>query len=390
MRRSVQLGGRVAASAEAARAAVLPAICLAVAALAGGTPPPAALAGAGAIGGKTTLLLWPAGPPELGDLPGGGPGTTVNIDDLSTGRHAVKRIPGIAPGDFPVPLLSVGRWLVYNGDRGVSAIRANLTGHRRVLGRATFFVPSATPDHIWLVHANHSSGRPLSVQSVSVSGGRRGPKLALPPRTAGVISGSAAGLLLVARSGELELWRPGHPTRTLAHLGGPMAGAGFASDARLVAYGSGCRIEEATSGFARTPVGYEACATLNVIDVATQARLAFPAPPGTAGWVPDGFGVETAIAPDDRMLAAAAAIAPTRKGRTRLFVLRLARGSKPTRVPSSTARLYARTAWSPDSAWLFYQGPGARLRALETATGRTYPLAVRCCQYTAMVAIRSR
>jgi hypothetical protein len=89
-----------------------------------------------------------------------------------------------------------------------------------------------------------------------------------------------------------------------------MEGAGFASTARLVAYGSGCRIEEATSGFPRTPVGYEVCARLNVIDVATRARLAYPVPPGTAGWVPDGFGVETAIAPNDRLLAAAAAIAP--------------------------------------------------------------------------------
>ena len=74
----------------------------------------------GDAGGKTVLLLWPAGPPEFGDLPGGGPGTTVNVDDLRTGRHVVKRIPGIAPGDFPVPVLSVGRWLVYNSNRGVA------------------------------------------------------------------------------------------------------------------------------------------------------------------------------------------------------------------------------------------------------------------------------
>jgi hypothetical protein len=344
----------------------------------------------GDAGGKTVLLLWPAGPPEFGDLPGGGSGTTVNVDDLSTGRHAVKRIPGIAPGDFPVPLLSVGRWLVYNSKRGVAAIRDSLSGQPRVLGRATFFVPSATPDRIWLVHTNRSSGRPVSIESASISTGRRGRELALPPRMAGVIAGSAAGILLVARSGELELWRPGRPPRTLTRLGAPMEGAGFASDARLIAYGSGCRIDEATSGFPRTPVGYDACRTLSVIDVATHARLAFPAPPRTTGWVPNGFGVETAIAPNDRMLAAAAVISPARKGRTRLFILRLTHNSKPTPVPMSIARLYARTAWSPDSAWLFYQGPNARLRALETATARTYPLAVRCCQHTAMVAIRSR
>ena len=123
----------------------------------------------GDAGGKTVLLLWPAGPPEFGDFPRGGPGTTVNVDDLSPGRLAVKRIPGIAPGDFPVPLLSVGRWLVYNSNRGVAAIRDTLSGPPRVLGQATFFVPSATPDQIWLVHTKRSSGRPVSIQSASVS-----------------------------------------------------------------------------------------------------------------------------------------------------------------------------------------------------------------------------
>jgi hypothetical protein len=77
-------------------------------------------------------------------------------------------------------------------------------------------------------------------------------------------------------------------------------------------------------------------------------------------------------------------------GLTRLYVLRLTHNSTPTPVPWSTARLYARTAWSPGGAWLFCQGRGGRLRALEIATARTYPLGFRCCRYTAMVAIRSR
>jgi hypothetical protein len=106
--------------------------------------------------------------------------------------------------------------------------------------------------------------------------------------------------------------------------------------------------------------------------------------------VPNGFGLNTGIAPGDRMLAAAATVPPASNGRTRLFLLRLAPGSSRTPVPLSSARLYARTAWSPNGVWLFYQGPGVGLRALDTRRGRTYDIGFRCCQYSAMVAIRSR
>ena len=388
MRRSTGLA-RVAASAIADQPVVLPAVCMAVAALAASAATLPAHAGTdGGVGGGATLLLWPAGPPEFGDLPGGGPGTTVNVDNLGSGHNAVRRIPGIAPGDFPVPLLRVGHWLVYNGANGAAAIRDDLTGPPRVLGRATFFVRAATPDRVWLVHADRSSSSPVSAQSVSVSSRRSQPALALPKQTAGVIEGSAAGLLLVSRSSELQLWRPGRAPRTLTGLGAAMEGAGFASDARLVAYGSGCRNDQATSGFPHLPVGYIACSRLNVIDVVTRTHTAFAAPAGTAGWVPDGFGVEMAIAPGDRMLAAAAVLPPVGRGRARLFVLRLGHQSKPTPVPSSDSRLYARTAWSPDGAWLFYQGPGVRLRLLDVASGRTYSSRIRCCQYTAMLALK--
>ncbi len=341
------------------------------------------------IGGPTTLLFWPAGAPVF-VYPSGGAGRTVTVAELSTGHQSVRLIPGIAPGDFPVPLFPVGRWLVYNGDRGVSAITSTLSGRPHVLGRATFFVPAAAADHVLLVRAGHSTGRPVSVQSVSVPAGRRAPPLRLPVGTAGVVEGSSAGLVLVSQHGALQTWTAGRSPRVVANLHRLREESGFASDSRLVVYASGCRVEEATSGFPRTPVGYHACATLNAVDLVTRARRTFPAPPGTIGWAPPGFGAITAIAPDDTMVAAAAATAPASKGRTRLFVLRLTGGRRPTAVPRSTARLYARTAWSPDGAWLFYQGPGERLRALNLRSGHSYPLPLRCCQYTTMLAINSR
>jgi hypothetical protein len=94
-----------------------------------------------------------------------------------------------------------------------------------------------------------------------------------------------------------------------------------------------------------------------------------------------------AIAPGDHVLAAEAAVAPAGKGKIRVFVVRLGHIATATPVPSSTARLYAGTAWSLDGSQLFYQGPGRRLHALKVATGSTQALRLRCCQYSAMVVV---
>jgi hypothetical protein len=209
--------------------------------------------------------------------------------------------------------------------------------------------------------------------------------LRLPAETAGVVEGTRRGLLLVSRSGRLELWRPGGSPRPLGAIGELLAGAGVAADARVVVYASHCRNQSATSGFVRTPVGYEACAQLNIVDVVTGARRTVSAPAGTLGWVPRGFGAELAIAPGDRFLAAEPGVPPSSHGQIRLFVIRLGRRSTVTAVPSSLARLYAGTAWSTDGSWLLHQGPGERLRALDLNTGATRTFAIRCCRYTALV-----
>ena len=255
-----------------------------------------------------------------------------------------------------------------------------------MLGRATFFVPAATTDQVWLVDQRISTGVPGSASGLGQQ--RPGGANASPAgRDGRRRRGTRAGLLLVARTGWLELWQPGGSLRRLGRLGGSLEGAGVAADARLVVYTSGCRNESATSGFPSLPVGYQACARLNVVDVVTDARLSVPAPAGTLGWVPRGFGPELAIAPGDHLLAAEAAVAPAAKGKIRVFVLRLGRIATVTPVPSSTARLDAGTAWSLDGSRLFYQGPGQHLHALEVATGATQAFRLRCCQYAAMVVV---
>ena len=136
---------------------------------------------------------------------------------------------------------------------------------------------------------------------------------------------------------------------------------------------------------------YDTCRALQVLDVRTGTLTSFPAPPGTAGWVPNGFNRVSAISHDGQMIAAYAAIRPQGAGLMRLYVLRIAGpSSQAVPVPSSAAYLFARTAWSADDTWLLYQGPGGHLWAYQVTSGQTRASSTPCCQYTVMAAVPSR
>ncbi len=346
-------------------------------------------------GADTTLLMWPAGAPEFGDLPGGGPGTTVRVDDLSTGTVAVDRIPNIAGGDFPYQIVPVGRRLVYNGDAGVSVVgddHFTAAALPRVLGRATWFVPSVN-GNVLLVHARDAY--PVSFRLASIRTSARGPAVKLPKGTDDLIEGTARGLLLFkftalhrSNGGTIELWHPHGPSRTLAHLPNGFSDA----DQRLVDYASGCRWK--TAMYSGGASGFQVCAQLHVIDLLNGQRFSFAAPAGTLGWVMSQFSLDSGTAPRT-MLAAQAAIAPARAGQARLFILRLGeKRASAIAVPDSTAPTYAKSAWSTNGSWLFYERSGERLGAFRPAT-RTHPaqtraMAVRCCQYAAMVSAPSQ
>jgi hypothetical protein len=120
--------------------------------------------------------------------------------------------------------------------------------------------------------------------------------------------------------------------------------------------------------------------------VVTGRLVSVAAPAGTTGWIPNGFNTVSAISPDGQMIAAYAATRP-REGRVRLYVIRLGTG-RATAVPSSAASMYAKTAWSVNSAWLLYQGRGRHLWAYEVTSGKTRASGTPCCLYTAMVAAR--
>jgi hypothetical protein len=130
---------------------------------------------------------------------------------------------------------------------------------------------------------------------------------------------------------------------------------------------------------------------LRVLDVMTGKLISFPAPPGTAGWVPSGFDLVSAISHDDQMIAAYAAMRPEETGQVRLYLIRIASPSvRVMPLPSSAAYLFARPAWSANDTWLLYQGPGGRLWAYQVTGGLTRAFSTPCCKYTVMVSAPSR
>jgi hypothetical protein len=330
----------------------------------------------------STVLMWPVGYP--GFTAAGGPPSY--FDDLSAGRVSQRQNPAISAGDYQPLLITAGRWFVYVG-KGTTAIRDDLKGGPRALGTSPFFAPSAAPGHVWLQYGSFGHGR-AAVRQAEISSGQAGPAITLP-KGDWLVEGTDAGLLLRDRRMELELWNPGAEPRPLPHSA--LWADGFDATPRLVAYGTGCTDHETASNASYEPnAGYDACRVLRVVNVVTGKLRSFAAPPGTAGWVPNGFGLVSAIRPGDRMIAAYAVTRPQGDGRTRLYVVRLRGARRPvTAVPSSAAFLYARTGWSARGSWLVYQGPGTHLWAYQVTTGKIRSSDTPCCRYTVMATVRT-
>jgi hypothetical protein len=333
----------------------------------------------------TTVVTWPVGYPAFGS----GFAPPAFVDDLSTGLLSQRQIPGIIGCDCQPYAIDVGRRLVYVGSSGTMAIDADLKGQPRVLGATGSFAPSAAPDHVWLVRfrGGYLGQAPVSVLSVSVAGGRPGPVITLPAGAVDLVDGTDAGLLLEFHRGldfGLALWNPGSAPVSLPYS--PLWGDGFEATARLVAYGTGCSWHVTALDAPQSNTGYRACNQLRILNVETGSLSSFARPPGTAGWVPGGFNTVSAISPGDQMIAAYVAVRPQGNGRVRLYVMRLGSTARARAVPSSSALLFARTAWSAKGSWLLYQGLGGRLWAYQVTSGKIRASGTPCCQYTVMVA----
>jgi hypothetical protein len=189
--------------------------------------------------------------------------------------------------------------------------------------------------------------------------------------------------------------RRGQPTHRSAHVGYSRDAEGFAASPRLVAFGTDCaQLSTARNLSYGGNFGYYACRSLRVLDVVTGRLKAFAAPPGTTGWAPTHGGnwawSASEISPSGQLMAAQAVLPPDSKGIARIFVLHLTGpDTRAVAVPSSAAFLLSVTAWSPDSSWLFYQGPGEDMWAYQVTSGHTRSSTTTCCQYAVMAAFRS-
>ena len=334
----------------------------------------------------TSLLMWPVGPASF--TSGGGP--PAYFADLGTGRIRQSAQPGISAGDFQPLLARVGRRLVYVGE-GTTAIADDLRGRPRALAATPFFAPAAQAGRVWEFQVTGSLGSHHRVRAwtVSAAGDGRSRTVTLPAGAyLPALRGTDAGLLIQTGPG-LALWNPGTAPRLLPYA--PNISDGFDATARLVAYGTDCTSRVTNAKQSRQPnAGYYACRMLRVLDVVTGRMISFPAPPGTVGWVPNGFDLVSAVSPRSTMMAAYAAVRPPGSGRVRLYTIRLrGAGSRPRPVPSSTAFLFARTAWSVRGGWLLYQGPGGHLSAYQQSPGKQRNSTIPCCRYTVMESVPS-
>ena len=306
------------------------------------------------------------------------------VDDLRTGHYIQTDKFELCCGDYQPLMITAGRWLVFVGN-GVTAIRSDLSGRPRVLGKTPFFAPSATPGAVWLEYLGSGV---IRIRQVPVTGGAAGPSITLPAG-AQLVAGTRAGLLLQNRDSQLRLWLPGQAMRVLP--GNPSWADGFAVTPRLIAYGTHCRSAIIPKKADFEPnAGYDECSMLRVFDVRSGRVRSLRSPPGTIGWVPPEFDLENPINPSGSMMAAEAVVRSRDNNRGRLYVLPLAGDHRrPIAVPASAGYLFSKAAWSPDGSWLLYQGPRFTMWGYDVRTRAVRSSSVPCCLYTIMAVVRA-
>jgi hypothetical protein len=284
------------------------------------------------------VLMWPLGYP-LGV--GNYAGPPFVIDHLRTGHYVQTGRINLCSGDYQPLMITVGRWLVYAGN-GAIAIRADLTGHPRVLGKTSLSRGrrGRTGDHAACAHP---------------AGGRDAGRFAAaaPRRPAQALAG-----------------RPDHARAARQ----PILGNGFAVTPTLIAYGTHCRDASVSANSAFKPnTGYQACSLLRVFDVRSGQLRSFRSPAGTTGWVPPEFYLENPMTPSGSM--------------------------RPVAVPASAGHLFSKAPWSPDGSWLLYQGPRpaagpespqgphSTLWGYNVRTRAVRSSLVPCCLYTIMAVV---
>ena len=283
--------------------------------------PPAAAAGRQALAGPiphsvgTTVLMWPV--VAQGEYPAFGPHSwpPAYVDNLATGHLSRRHKLAFAGGDYRPYLVQAGRLAGLrrragrHGHRRRPAGQAAGAGRHPVLRSRGLARPRLAGAH------PRRPGRGRPGQRVAGLGAHRAPRPGDHPapqrrpdrrdRRRPAAAGAAGPRL---RPGAVAARRRAASAAVLA-----MAAR------RLGCQPPACRLRHRLPGpghRGKDQDYYEACPVLRVFDVVTGRLLSFPAPPGTAGWMPFEIGVTHAIAPGGRMIAAYAATRPLGTGGT--------------------------------------------------------------------------
>jgi hypothetical protein len=305
------------------------------------------------------------------------------VNDLDAGTHHRVTLPRKAPGDFAWQLTHTGGYYVYNADSGkgsgmccegartVRTLRDDFARAPVVLGKNVLYVPSANPGWVWLV--SWPGARTTTAQEVRVDGSSRRARHGLPGYP---LAGVPGGLLLYRGAGgyssSVAVWHAN--TGKLGPTLFEGANAFIDAERNFIAWGTSC--------------GTYTCRAAELHDLSTGAKRVFDAPDGT-GWVTAwATGSGDAISANGRYVALGAA--PTDSAppaSTDLYLADTQTGGL-VQVPHSSNDAYARTGWSPDGGWLFFETTDHRIGAYRPADGKFRTFPGQCCRGTLVIAPR--
>jgi sugar lactone lactonase YvrE len=123
---------------------------------------------------------------------------TGSLATIDVAQHTVRqRVHDVRlwPGDFEVPMLTVGDHLVWADLEHAWSVPVDLHRDPVVIGDASYIVPARDREHVWLVQQN-----PMRVTEVGADGDVRRATFALPANTR-PIAGVDLGLLVSANRG---------------------------------------------------------------------------------------------------------------------------------------------------------------------------------------------
>ena len=314
--------------------------------------------------GSTDSLVLFAGGGGCG-APGGPGCDQYTVVNTATGASRPVTLPGKIGGDFTYDVVATGGYFVYESAHGVLAVPTTLDRSPHLVGQASVFLPSSRPGRVWLFTVP-DGGAPTHGQEVGVDGRYRGPVYQLP--FAGAATAAVSGGLI---RGD-QVWSIA--TNTIGFLPASRSGAPNVFDARgsLVAWGVNCQ-----------PV-LPGCSSLEVLNLADDKQHIYPAPAGTAGWVPTaGEGSHDAFAPDARHLALRVALSSAPLS-SQVDVLNLVTGTSRL-VPNSQAHAYSPVAWTPDGRSVLFENDTHTLSIYRLGEATPRPLSQPCCGVNALI-----